>query len=346
MDDALAHFFSQVHWSLLLASIAISLLVLGKAADMLVDQAVGLSDTLRIPPMVVGATVVSLGTTAPEAAVSVLAAVQGAPGLALGNAVGSVIADTGLILGLACLIAPLRLDPKIVNRQGWIQLGAGVLLVLLIVPWSRIGQTFGEGGRLSQQSGFLLLVLLAAYLYVSVRWAGQQRAETEASEDSGQGSPWLTLLKLVVALALVVISAHVVIPGVTEAAMRLSVPESVIAATLVAFGTSLPELVTAVTAARRGHGELAVGNVIGADILNVLFVAGASAAVTPVGLHAGGNFFSVLFPAMLFILVVFRIGIFVSRDALRRGFGYVLLVSYCIYIVAGYYLLPEGLPGA
>lgn len=346
MDGALAHFFSQVHWSLLLVSIAVSLLVLGKAADTLVDQAVGLSDTLRIPPMVVGATIVSLGTTAPEAAVSVLAAVQGAPGLALGNAVGSVIADTGLILGLACLIAPLRLDPKIVNRQGWIQLGAGVLLVLLVVPWTRLGQTFDEGGRLSQQSGFLLLALLGAYLYVSVQWAGQQRAATEDSKGSIHGSAWLILFKLVLALTLVVVSAHLVIPAVTEAAIRLSVPESVIAATLVAFGTSLPELVTAVTAARRGQGELAVGNVIGADILNVLFVAGASAAVTPVGLHAGGNFFSVLFPAMLLILVVFRIGIFASREALRRGFGYVLLASYLVYLAAGYYLLPAGPPGA
>ena len=345
MDEALAHFFSQVHWSILLASIAVSLLVLGKAADTLVDQAVGLSDTLRIPPTVVGATIVSLGTTAPEAAVSVLAAVDGSPGLALGNAVGSVIADTGLILGLACLIAPLRLEPKIVNRQGWIQLGAGVLLVLLTIPWTRLGQTFGEGGSLSQRSGFLLLALLLAYLYVSVKWAGQQRAATEGGEGTGHGSAWVTLLKLVGALGLVVVSAHVVIPGVTEAAMRVSVPESVIAATLVAFGTSLPELVTAVTAARRGQGELAVGNVVGADILNVLFVAGASAAVTPVGLHAGGNFFSVLFPAMLFILIVFRIGIFVSRDALRRAFGYVLLASYFVYLLAGYHLLPEGLPG-
>ena len=145
-------------------------------------------------------------------------------------------------------------------------------------------------------------------------------------------------------MAFVVISAHVVIPGVTEAALRVSVPESVIAATLVAFGTSLPELVTAITAARRGQGELAVGNVIGADILNVLFVAGTAAAVTPAGLHAGGNFFTVLFPAMLFILVVFRVGVFASRDVLKRGFGYVLLAAYCIYIVAGYYLLPEGMP--
>ena len=126
--------------------------------------------------------------------------------------------------------------------------------------------------------------------------------------------------------------------------MRLAVPDSVVAATLVAFGTSLPELVTAVTAARRGQGELAVGNVIGADILNVLFVAGAAAAVTSGGLQASANFFSVLYPAMLFILIVFRIGVIASRDSLRRGFGFVLLAAYVVYLVAGYYLLPEGLP--
>lgn len=343
MDEALSQFFSQVHWSVLLAGIAVSLLVLGKAADVLVDKAVELSESLRIPPMVVGATIVSLGTTAPEAAVSVLAAIEGSPGLALGNAVGSVIADTGLILGLACLIAPLRLDPKIVNRQGWIQLGAGVLLVVLCLPWSRPDQAFTEGGTLAQWSGFVLVLLLAAYLYISVRWASQERASTLESEEAPHSQAWLTLVQLAAAVALVVISAHVVIPGVTEAALRVSVPESVIAATLVAFGTSLPELVTAVTAARRGQGELAVGNIIGADILNVLFVAGTAAAVTPSGLRAGGNFFTVLFPAMLFILVVFRVGVFASKDVLKRGFGYILLAAYCIYIVAGYYLLPEGI---
>lgn len=345
MDAALTRFFAELHWSLLFAAIAISLFVLGKAADWLVDQAVELSEALRIPQIVVGATIVSLGTTTPEAAVSVLAAVEGAPGLALGNAVGSVIADTGLILGLACLIAPLRLDPRIVSRQGWIQLGAGLLLVLLCVPWGDLERTFREGGSLPQNAGFLLLGLLAAYLYLSVRWAGQQRAAA-GDPGSGSGAAWWTVLKLAAAIALVVLSAHAVIPGVTEAARRLAVPDSVIAATLVAFGTSLPELVTAVTAARRGQGELAIGNVIGADILNVLFVAGAAAAVTPAGLEAGANFFTVLFPAMLFILVVFRTGVMLSGATLRRGFGYVLLAAYGVYLVAGYYLLPGGSGGA
>ena len=344
MDALLEQFFSHAHWSVLLASVAASLLALGKAADVLVDQAVELARSLRVPPMVVGATIVSLGTTAPEAAVSVLAAIEGAPGLALGNSVGSVIADTGLILGLACLVGPLKLDRRIVNRQGWIQLGSGVLLVVLSAPWTRLGQVFEGGGRLSREAGFFLLALLSAYLWLSLRWAGQLRGGRVRGGGwhSGVGR---VVLKLVAAIAGVVVAARVVIPGATEAAVRMSVPESLIAATLVAFGTSLPELVTAVTAARRGQGELAVGNVIGADILNVLFVAGAAAAVTRGGLEAGPSFFALLYPAMLFMLIVFRAGLLASQDVLRRSFGLVLLGAYLAYLVAGYHFLPGGVPG-
>jgi cation:H+ antiporter len=137
-------------------------------------------------------------------------------------------------------------------------------------------------------------------------------------------------------VALVVVAARILIPAVAEAATRLQVPEGIIAATLVAFGTSLPELITAVTAARRGHGDLAVGNIVGADILNVLFVAGAAAAVTPGGLMAGPDFFRVLFPVMVFILAVFRVGIYFSGHYMRRPFGVVLLAAYGIYMVVSY----------
>ena len=342
MEDLLHQFFAQVHWSVLALAIAGSLLALGKAADIVVDEAVDLSDSLRIPQLVVGATIVSLGTTAPEAAVSVLAAIEGAPGLALGNAVGSVIADTGLILGLACLVAPLQLDRKIVNRQGWIQVGAGLLLVALSTPWNSLEDLFIKGGVLSQQSGFCLLALLMAYLYLSVRWASQHRSEAGQEVQTPRRPPALTLLRLALGIAGVVIAAQIVIPGVTEAAVRASVPESVIAGTLVAFGTSLPELVTAVTAARRGQGGLAVGNIIGADILNVLFVAGAAASVTPGGLNASPAFFTVLYPSMLFILIVFRVGVISSGDTLKRSFGMVLLAAYGAYLIAAFLFLPGG----
>ncbi|MCB9384392.1 MAG: calcium/sodium antiporter [Bryobacterales bacterium] len=340
MEAWLHSHFAEMHIALLAVVIVVSLYVLGKAADWLVDEAVELSERSHIPTTVIGATVVSLGTTTPEAAVSVLAAAQGAPGLALGNAVGSVICDTGLILGVACLISPLRLDRNVVNRQGWIQVIAGFLLVLACWPWAAPATAFTDGGNLARGMGVAFLVALAAYMWQSIRWARQDSASAREAAESHHHEEydplWLTLLKLLAAVTIVVLSAQVLIPAVTEAATRLNIPESIIAATLVAFGTSLPELVTSVTAARRGHGELAVGNVVGADILNVLFVSGAAAAATPGGLHAAPHFFRVLFPAMLFVLVVFRVGIWFSGKELRRPFGYVLLGAYALYLVVSY----------
>ncbi|MCI0621087.1 MAG: sodium:calcium antiporter [Acidobacteria bacterium] len=293
MEEALQHFFSELHPVLLALAIALSLAALAKAADWLVDEAVVLSERSGIPKTVIGATIVSLGTTTPEAAVSVLAAIAGRPGLALGNAVGSVICDTGLILGLACLIAPLRLDPRVVSHQGWIQLIAGFGIVAACFPWSNPGTAFSAGGHLSQMMGFVFVTCLGVYLWVSVRWAkkGIGLEDVEGHEEDVRRPLPYVIVKLLVAVALVVASAQVLIPAVTAAAMRMHVPESIIAATMVAFGTSLPELVTAISAARRGHGELAVGNIIGADILNVLFVSGTAAAVTPSGLHASPYFF-------------------------------------------------------
>ena len=343
MEEALEHFVHGLPTVLLFLVIAVSLFVLGKAADLLVDEAVLLSKRSGIPKTIIGATIVSLGTTTPEAAVSVFAAIQGQPGLALGNAVGSIICDTGLILGLACLISPLKLDRRITNRQGWIQIGAAAAMVALSFPWSSPAKVFSSGGNLSQWAGFVFLGALAIYIWRSIRWAGEGAGLVgdEDNEHGSSGSTMVIVLRLIGAVVLVVISARILIPAVTEVAVRMHVPESIIAATLVAFGTSLPELVTAVTAARRGHGELAVGNVVGADILNVFFVAGAAAAVTPSGLTAGGHFFQVLFPIMLLILLVFRVGIFVSGDYMKRPFGYVLLTAYGVYMVVSY-LIPAS----
>jgi len=341
MEEYVAHLMAQAPWPVLAIVIVFCLGLLGRGADWLVAEAVTLSSRSGIPKVVIGATVVSLGTTSPEAVVSVLAAIQGRPGLALGNAVGSIICDTGLILGLACLIAPLPLDRHIVNRQGWIQFLCGLGLVVSCIPWADPGAAFSTGGGLPRALGVLFLGLLALYLFFSVRWArteGEVAIAPQLSEvtPSPMESSVAAVLKLLGALALVVASSWVLIPAVAEAAERLGVPESIIAATMVAFGTSLPELVTAVTAARKGHGELAVGNIIGADILNVLFVAGAAAAATTGGLAAPAHFFTLYFPSMLIVLLVFRIGVLLSGAHMKRAFGFVLLTVYAGVTVLSY----------
>ncbi len=343
MEELLQEILEPRSTIALLGVIAVSLIALGKFADLVVDYAVVLSERSGIPKVVIGATVVSLGTTAPEVAVSVLAAFKGNPGLAMGNAVGSIICDTGLILGVACLIRPLTIPWDIASRQGWVQLASGVLLVLLSIPWDAPLSPYTDGaeGNFPQWAGFLFLGLLAVYMWISVKWSmgsaadGDGAAPTSEHEDLDEeaSAPAAVLIvKIVLALAGVILSANILIPAVTIVARRLNVPESIIAATLVAFGTSLPELVTAVQAARKGHGDLAVGNIIGADILNALFVAGAAAAVTPAGLQVANSFFWPAFPAMLFVLIVFRIGIYVCRTQLTRNFGFVLLAAYFAYL--------------
>src|ERR1041384_4176541 len=135
LENALRQVLPHFHWSLLVVSLAATLAVLSKAADLLVDEAVALSERSGLPKSIIGATIVSLGTTTPEVAVSVTAALKGIPGLALGNAVGSVICDAGLILGLVSVMCPLKLDRRVVDRQGWVQVGSALAIVAFSFPW-------------------------------------------------------------------------------------------------------------------------------------------------------------------------------------------------------------------
>ncbi len=342
MEPLLSGLVAAAPFAVLLLILVGSIGVLVKGADILVHQAVALSIGWGMSKMLVGATIVSLGTTLPETAVSVFAAVRGSPGLALGNAVGSIIANTGLILGLAVLVGPIPVDQRTVRRQSWIKFGSAVLLVLVCIPLAAPQDVFTVGGRLPRAVGVVFLVLLAAYIWQSVRWsraAGAPSVHPEALEAPETVKPAITLAKLVVGVALVVVASQVLIPTVEETALRLRIPDAIIAATLVAFGTSLPELVTAITAVRKGHGELALGNIIGADILNVLFVTGAAATVTPGGLAVPPKFFQLFFPALIIVVTVLCIGISRSTYELRRGFGFVLLGAYVVTVVAGY-LIP------
>lgn len=327
----------------LLGIVGVTIFVLGKSADVMIDEAVTISVRSGLPRVIIGATIVSLGTTMPEATVSVLAAFDGKPGMALGNAVGSVICDTGLILGLACLISPLPLNRALVNRQGWVQFGAGLLLVLACIPWNNPLSVYSDdsGAVLHQATGWIFLVLLGIYMIWSVRLAklaGGSSDSPEAVEETAAGGDQkdltMPIVRLLAGTLFLVLSSAVLIASAQELAVKhFNVPIAIVAATIVAFGTSLPELVTAITAVRKNQGELAIGNVIGADILNILFVSGAAAAVTSSGLAAHPVMFRLQFPAMLIILGLFRIGIFSAKSGkLSRPFGALLLISYLGYL--------------
>jgi len=332
MDVFLVDFFNTLSPIFLLLIIAFTLFTLSKGADILVDEAVSLSIRWGIPKMIIGATIVSLGTTLPEATVSVLAAIEGNPDLALGNAVGSIIADTGLIIGLAALVGTLPVVIDKINRQGRIQLMAGVMLVVVSLPFFSNGPT----GVIRQWMGFVFLGLLVMYIVMTIRWAKKSDISESLGLEEENSNLAVQIIKLILGIALVIVSSKVLIPAVGVTAERIGIPQSVIAATLVAFGTSLPELVTAITAVRKGHGELAVGNIIGADILNVLFVVGSAAAVTSGGLAVPINFYWLQFPTMLIVLITFRIVAKNKRDVINKKEGLFLLGIYIIYIVLNY----------
>lgn len=333
-----------------------------RGADWLVDGAAGLAYRMGIPKVIVGATIVSLGTTSPETAVSVMAAWAGNAGLALGNAVGSIIADTGLIFGLGCVMVVLPADKFVLKRQGWVKIGSGILLsAMCYVAWFM----HGDAAQITRVGGMVLLALLVAYMIISVKWARQHAAldpahthpmptgiieETmpalaEDTEEMSHRSPWLLVLLLLFGLAIVVFASRFLVASATVMATRWGVPDVVIAATLVALGTSLPELTVGIASIIKGHRELLVGNVIGADILNVLFVIGASAVAKSLPIvdptaKIPEIFLYMHLPTMLLMMGLFLYYIF---SAIRKGhfnkwMGYPLLVMYVAYVVLQFVL--------
>jgi len=321
----------------LLILIVVCIVILSKGADWMIDGVVHLARRTGLPRIVIGATIISLGTTMPEAFVSVMAAWLGNPGLALGNGVGSIIADTGLIFGLTCLLTTVPVNQFILNRTGWVQVGAATLLVIisLIVLATMPGQPI-----LNRWVGFLFLLFLAGYMYITYVWAkkgGSTAIQGEQVDNSELGSLGKCWLMIVGGLCLIVVGARILVPSAVEIAHRIGVPEDVIAATMVAFGTSLPELMTAIAAVRKGHPEITVGNIVGADVLNCLFVIGAAATARPLAIPP--NFYSFHFPAMLIILYSFRYFIFRNRDGhFKKTQGAWLLGVYLVYLILQYVL--------
>jgi len=346
----------------LLAIAAVAMVIVIKGADWLVEGAAGIAKRLGMPEVVIGATIVSLGTTSPEMAVSVLAAFGGNAGLALGNGVGSIIADTGLILGLGLLLTRLPADRFVLNRQGWVQFGSGALLAgFCYALYAVHGQAVDANGtplaRIDRWVGIILVLLLVGYMAISVRWARQHpsgephlvaeptgEVHTDHLKPADRGLIGLAAMGLL-GLALVVFAGDGLVQSVTVVAERWGVPDVVIASTLVALGTSLPELLVGITAIRKGHPELLVGNVIGADILNVLFVIGFSALAAALPILDFGTpqeparypavFLQLQLPTMLLMLVFVRLCIFkaVRTERFDRWMGVPLVLMYVAFVV-------------
>jgi len=324
-------------WLWLFAALSIAALIAG--ADRAVSAAARLAKSLGMSAVLVGATVVSLGTTTPEAVVSLQAAMRGNPALALGNSVGSIICNMALIFGLACLLTRLPLNRSVLKGQSWIQLGAGALLtgIVAVLLWLA-GWDMGNI-HIPRIVGVAFLVLLVGYLYASVRWTKRnpvlipKQAAIKVPANHRVYQVPILLGALAIGLALIIGGSDLLIGSVSEIARRHHMPQAVLAVTVVSLGTSLPELATAIAAILKGQPDLLVGNVIGANILNVLFVIGIAITAAPDKLQVQPIFCQFLLPVMLVVLMCMTLYVSISGKRFRRWQGAPLLAIYIAFII-------------
>jgi cation:H+ antiporter len=312
--------------------------VLAKSANFLVDGAVGVAYIIHVPKMIIGIVLVAFATTAPEFSVSLLSALKGLPEIALGNAIGSVIADDALALALGILVAPVALtvDSRVLKR-------AGIFLITIDI----IAFILAMNGVLQRWEGIVLLILLVGYITTIVITEGKRlkkRKEEkkrnddlelneleEVAEHHKPGKLGAQILRFIGGVVGVIIASKFLIESSVNIASTLGVPEVVIGLTMIAIGTSLPEIATCIVAARKGHGDLALGDIIGADILNILWIIGAVSTTNPIIVDKKIIFFA--FPFMIFV-VLLMLGLSAAGYRLQKWKGWLLISVYIIYLGA------------
>lgn len=305
-----------------LGLLALGFVLLVKGADWFVEGASRLAERFGIPQLVIGLTIVAMGTSLPEAAVSVSAALKGSAGITIGNVVGSNIMNVLLILGLTALITPIAVQRSTVRCE------IPYVILVSAVLWA-LG---AAGDRLLRVSDGLilwgLLLLYLAYLLVMAKKGAAPSGEAAASAEKPM-PVWQMILLIVAGGVMIVLGSDLAVDAATELARIFGMTERLIGLTIVAFGTSLPELVTSVTAAVKGKADIAVGNIVGSNIFNILFVVGTSALITPVEYAADFFVDSVvcIASAALLWLCVFR------NKRLGRLGGAVMLACYGGYFV-------------
>ena len=307
----------------ILLIVGIALLI--KGADFFVSGASEIAKALKIPPLVIGLTLVSMGTSMPEASVSVIGAINGMNDMSVGNVVGSNLFNVFVILGVCALIRPLALSRSNIRRD--IPFGFVASLLLFLFASDRLLH-LGTVDRIDRTDGIVMLVLYIGLLWFTVKTAGR----SVASEHSAKPAKalWLTLVFIVVGLAGLVGGGELFLHHATVIARKLGVSESVIAITLVAGGTSLPELASSVVSVVKGKAGLALGNVLGSNIANILLILGVSATIRP--LTMGGITTLDVSMVVLSSLLLFLTAFTFRRKTVDRWEGAIFLAIYAAYI--------------
>lgn len=289
--------------------------------DWLVDGGVALARRFRISPLVIGMTIVAFGTSAPELLVSLISAIKGSAGIAIGNVVGSNIANIGLILGLTALICPIETDNSKVIRHGSIMIAASLLLMV-----------FALKSGITRIEGLTLFAGIILFTTISVRKGRTQPQEADIDSQEGKSMTVLAAIGLIVlSCAMLAFGADILVDGATTIASAIGVSDKVIGLTIVALGTSLPELAASVAAAFKKQMDISIGNIIGSNIFNILCVLGVSTSIKPISLefrdYANDFIWMMGFSVFIIIFTTMR----KKKGRLGRTAGILFLLAYAVY---------------
>lgn len=301
--------------------LAVGFAMLSKGSDWFVDGACDISRRFHIPQLVVGLTIVAMGTSAPEAAVSITSAFKGVADITIGNIIGSNILNILVILGLASVIVPIAVAKSTVRIEMPFLLAVTVLLAVL--GWDG-AVTFLDGVIMA-----LCFCLYLAYLFYCAKHPAPEMVQDE-EEAPKEMKLWQAIAALVVGMGLIIWGSDISVSAATKIAQEMGVSERTIGLTIVALGTSLPELFTSVTAARKGNADIAIGNIVGSNIFNILFVVGLSSLITTVP-------FSVAFRTDLYVALGAAVALWLAcipKRKLTRPVGIAMLAGYLVYLLS------------
>ena len=286
-----------------------------KGADILTEGASAVARRMNVPEIIIGLTIVAAGTSAPELFVSMVSALNGTPDLAVGNVVGSNTMNCMLIVGTAAMVAPMTISRSTVKKDIPFSVAASVLLMLIAFD-----------SFLGRFDGILLLIGFAAFMAYTLMQA--KKGQTETVEEVKQQNPWLSVFYIVAGLALLVVGSNLFVDSASSVAATLGVSEGVIGLTVVAGGTSLPELATSVVAARKGQSAIAIGNVIGSNVFNILLILGLTATISPMQIEG----ITTIDMAVMLLSVTLVWLFSYTRFTVERWEGALLVGGYLVYL--------------
>lgn len=301
--------------------IIIGMILLIKCADWFVDGCSNVAKSLGIPSLIIGLTIVAFGTSAPEAAVSITASLKGMNGISLGNAVGSNICNLLLVLGVSACFGCLTAKKKIITRDFVYAIFSSIVLFILTFGFFYRGETTGI---ITRTNGLILLSFLGIYLYALI---GDAVKSVRSKEEKTKFNP-KDLIYIVIGITGIILGGQLVVNSATDIAEMFKVSQNVIALTIVAIGTSLPELVTSVIAAKKGESDIAIGNVVGSNIFNIFFILGLSSVVSPITF--GFDSFIDIIVMIVASVVVYILTLKNSRIGNKKAI--ILLGMYAIYM--------------